>query len=45
MQFMLLLKHQSPLLNNFEAINENFSATFGDLNKEHTSTNKLWSFR
>jgi hypothetical protein len=33
------------LLNNFEAFNETFSATFGDLDKEHTSTNKLWPFR
>jgi hypothetical protein len=41
MWFMPLLKHQSPLLNNFEAFNETFSATFGDLDKEHTSTNKL----
>jgi hypothetical protein len=39
--FTPFLEHHSPLLNNFESFVEEFSASFGDLNKECTSTNKL----
>jgi hypothetical protein len=39
--FTPFLEHQSPLLNNFEAILEEFNSTFGDLDKEHTSNIKI----
>jgi hypothetical protein len=42
--FTPLLKHQSPLLNNFEAFIEKFNSTFGDLDKKHTFNIKIQSF-
>ncbi len=36
--FALLLEHQSPLFDNFEAFIEKFNATFGDSNKKHSLT-------
>ncbi len=38
MWFVSLLECQSPFFNNFEAFVEKFNATFGESNKEHTST-------
>jgi hypothetical protein len=34
--FTPLLEHQSPLLNDFEMFFEEFDATFGNSDKEHT---------
>jgi len=42
--FAPLLKRQSPLLNDFKVFVEEFSATFGDFDKEHTSTNNYKLF-
>jgi hypothetical protein len=42
--FAPLFEHQSPLFNNFEAFFEKFNATFGDLDKKHTSNIKIRSF-
>jgi hypothetical protein len=43
--FALLFEGQSSLLNNFEAILEEFIATFEDSKIKCTSNNKLQSFR
>ncbi len=42
--FTLLLEHQSPLFNDFEAFLKNFNVTFGNLNKKCTSNIKIWYF-
>ncbi len=39
--FTLLMEHQSPLLNDFEAFFEKFNATFGDFDKEHMFSMKI----
>jgi hypothetical protein len=39
--FAPLLKHQSPLFNDFEAFLEEFNATFGDFNKKCTFNIKI----
>jgi hypothetical protein len=44
MWFMYLLEHQSPLLNDFETFAKEFCATFGNSNKDNTSTSKLDHF-
>ncbi len=42
--FAPLLKHQSPLLNDFEEFIEEFNATFGDFNKKCTYSIKIQFF-
>jgi hypothetical protein len=42
--FAPFLEHQSPILNNFEGFLEEFNATFGDSDKEFTSSIKNRSF-
>jgi hypothetical protein len=42
--FTPLLKHQSPLFDNFEAFIKEFNATFGDSDKECTFNIKVQSF-
>jgi hypothetical protein len=37
----LLLEHQSPLFNDYEAFLEKFNATFGDLDKKRTFNIKI----
>jgi hypothetical protein len=39
--FTPLLKHQSPLFNDFEAFLEKFNATFGNFDKTCTSNIKI----
>jgi hypothetical protein len=39
-----LLEQDSPLFNDFETFIEEFNATFGDSNKEHTSNIKIRYF-
>ncbi len=42
--FATFLERQSPFLNNFETIIDEFGASFGNINKKHIAVSKLWTF-